>query len=41
MHNELTKRKRGALEAVMNYVEANSYPPSFRELGAIWGLVSS
>lgn len=41
MHNELTNRQREALEAVINYVEAKNYPPSYRELGALIGLSSS
>ncbi|WP_433959298.1 transcriptional regulator [Cytobacillus horneckiae] len=41
MHNELTKRQREALEAVINYVEKINYPPSYRELGKLIGLASS
>lgn len=41
MGKELTERQQEILEFIRNYVEMNSYPPTYREIGNHFGISST
>lgn len=39
--NNISPREKEILDAIVNYIEKNQYPPTVREIGAMVGLKST